>query len=255
MLRRIVPVFLAALIAVSAMSIGCGHQTEYRPHYIGLDSRRPHGFPRFHAENHAESRCPGPPEHGFRAGLFPGAADRGLARNHTLRHLPADAPGKRIRQPACDPLCRLFRTCSRRADITLLPSSVQSRSIRRTDWRPASIADSLCTTRASSRCSSGPSKITSVDRPAAQVVARATDWLAHNAKGPFFLWVHLNDPEAASATSYNASVAATDAAIGKLIAALRASKMYDDTLIVIASDHGESLGAARRRNPWSLSLR
>ena len=30
---------------------------------------------------------------------------------------------------------------------------------------------------------------------------------------------------------------------GKLIAALRSSKLYDDALIVIASDHGQSLGA------------
>jgi choline-sulfatase len=89
----------------------------------------------------------------------------------------------------------------------------------------------------------GPGKSISVDRPAAQVVARAHAWLAHNASQPFFLWVHLNDPQAASATSYNASVAAVDAAVGKLIASLRASKLFDDALIVTAADHGESLGA------------
>jgi arylsulfatase A-like enzyme/Flp pilus assembly protein TadD len=83
----------------------------------------------------------------------------------------------------------------------------------------------------------------SVERPAAQVVARANAWLAHNPQGPFFLWVHLNDPGAATAASYNAAVAAADAAVGKLIAALRSGKLYDDALIVIASDHGESLGA------------
>jgi choline-sulfatase len=83
-------------------------------------------------------------------------------------------------------------------------------------------------------------------RPAAQVVARAIAWLARDAKQPFFLWVHLgvhsNDPQAASATSYNASVSAADTAVEKLIAGLRASRLYDDALIVIASDHGESLG-------------
>jgi Flp pilus assembly protein TadD len=82
-----------------------------------------------------------------------------------------------------------------------------------------------------------------VERPAAQVVARATAWLAHNTQGPFFLWVHLNDPQAAPGASYNAAVAAADTAGGKLIAALRASELYDDALIVIASDHGQSLGA------------
>lgn len=83
----------------------------------------------------------------------------------------------------------------------------------------------------------------SVDRPGAQVVARAIAWLARNPKGPFFLWVDLNDPEAAPAASYNAAVTAADAAAGKLLAALRAGKQYDDALIVMASDHGESRGA------------
>jgi choline-sulfatase len=79
-------------------------------------------------------------------------------------------------------------------------------------------------------------------RPAAQIVGRAIVWLARNPQGPFFLWVHLNDPRSASAGSYDASVAAADTAVEKLIAVLRASKLYDDALIVIASDHGESLG-------------
>jgi choline-sulfatase len=90
---------------------------------------------------------------------------------------------------------------------------------------------------------SSSSSISSTHRPGAQVVARADAWLGRNSKGPFFLWVYLNDPRAASGASYNASVAAADTGVGNLIAALRASKLYDDALIVIASDHGESLGA------------
>jgi arylsulfatase A-like enzyme/Flp pilus assembly protein TadD len=89
----------------------------------------------------------------------------------------------------------------------------------------------------------GPDKSISVNRPVAQVVARANAWLAHNPRQPFFLWVQLNDPEAASAASYNASVATADAAVGKLIASLRSLKLFNDGLIVIAADHGESLGA------------
>jgi len=87
-----------------------------------------------------------------------------------------------------------------------------------------------------------PGKNSAVDRPAAQVVAHATAWLGRHPSGPFFLWVHLNDPGAASAASYNLSIAAADAAVGKLLAVLRARKLYDDSLIVIASDHGEGLG-------------
>jgi choline-sulfatase len=82
----------------------------------------------------------------------------------------------------------------------------------------------------------------SVGRMAAQVAARANAWLASNPKGPFLLWVHLNDPAAAGA-SYDAAVSAADAAVGKVVAALRKSKLYDDALIVIASDHGQGLGA------------
>jgi arylsulfatase A-like enzyme/Flp pilus assembly protein TadD len=82
-----------------------------------------------------------------------------------------------------------------------------------------------------------------VDRPAADVVARANAWLAHKSTQPIFLWVQLNDPQAASTTSYDASVAAADTVAGRLIAALRTNKLYDDALIVIASDHGHALGA------------
>jgi choline-sulfatase len=89
----------------------------------------------------------------------------------------------------------------------------------------------------------GQERSASVERSAAQVVTRATAWLSRNPQGPFFLWIHLNDPQAASAAAYNAAVAAADAAAGKLVAALRTTKLYDDALIVIASDHGESLGA------------
>jgi hypothetical protein len=52
----------------------------------------------------------------------------------------------------------------------------------------------------------GPGRNASIDRSAAQVAARAAAWLARNPEGPFFLWVHLNDPEAASGSAYNAAV-------------------------------------------------
>ena len=88
----------------------------------------------------------------------------------------------------------------------------------------------------------GPGRNALVERSATQVTARAAAWLARNPEGPFFLWVHLNDPEAASGASYNAAVASADAAAGKLIALLRTRKLYDDALVVVASDHGRGLG-------------
>ncbi len=80
------------------------------------------------------------------------------------------------------------------------------------------------------------------ERPANQVVACATAWLARNTPGPFFLWVHLNDPRTPNA-SYNAAITATDAAIGKLLAALKQQKLYANTAVLVVADHGESLGA------------
>jgi arylsulfatase A-like enzyme/Tfp pilus assembly protein PilF len=88
----------------------------------------------------------------------------------------------------------------------------------------------------------GPGRNALVDRSAAQVAARAAAWLARNPEAPFFLWIHLNDPEAASGASYNAAVASADTATGKLIALLRTRKLYDDALVVVASDHGRGLG-------------
>lgn len=89
----------------------------------------------------------------------------------------------------------------------------------------------------------GESRFQSVERHGDQVVARATNWLAGNKQRPFFLWVHLQDPHAPYATSYDRGVAAADAAVGKLVTFLRSQSLYDDTLIVVASSHGESLGA------------
>jgi len=89
----------------------------------------------------------------------------------------------------------------------------------------------------------GKNSSTSVARRGSEVASRASQWIARKSQAPFFLWMHLNDPEAASGVSYNAAIADADAAVGKPIAALRAGKLYDDALIVIAADHGQSLGA------------
>jgi arylsulfatase A-like enzyme/Flp pilus assembly protein TadD len=88
----------------------------------------------------------------------------------------------------------------------------------------------------------GQTRFTSVERQGSEVVARANAWLAR-AQSPFFLWVHLDDPHFPYGTSYDASVKAADKAVGKLIAALQIRKLYADALIVVAADHGESLGA------------
>jgi arylsulfatase A-like enzyme/Flp pilus assembly protein TadD len=80
------------------------------------------------------------------------------------------------------------------------------------------------------------------ERRGDQTVTRVLAWLARNAQGPFFLWVHISDPHAPHA-SYNAAITSADAAAGKLLAALRQQKLYGNTAVLVVADHGESLGA------------
>jgi len=75
-----------------------------------------------------------------------------------------------------------------------------------------------------------------------QVVTSAAAWLTHSAQAPFLLWIHLAAPHS-SAASYNAAIAAEDAAIGKLLTTLHQQKLDANTAIVVAAAHGESLGA------------
>lgn len=82
-------------------------------------------------------------------------------------------------------------------------------------------------------------------RSAAETISRAVAWLGHNTREPFFLWVHIGD---AHSTSYNAGVSAADAAIGKLLAALKDHPLKDQKIdgncaVIIAGDYGQSLGA------------
>jgi len=93
------------------------------------------------------------------------------------------------------------------------------------------------------RAERGEGRYKSVERRGDEVVARAANWLAANRQRPFFLWVNLHDPAGQSGVSYDRAVSAADAAVGKLFTLLRAQSFYEDAVIVVASPHGESLGA------------
>jgi len=93
----------------------------------------------------------------------------------------------------------------------------------------------------------GDSRPPVTERTASEVVARAIAWLGHNAQaqnaqGPFFLWVHISNAEAAVA-GYNTAISAADGAIGKLVAALKQQKLDSSTAVIVVGDHGQSLGA------------
>jgi arylsulfatase A-like enzyme/Tfp pilus assembly protein PilF len=92
-----------------------------------------------------------------------------------------------------------------------------------------------------------------VDRRAADSVARAIAWLKKNRQHPFFFWLHLYDPHSPydppepyrtqyRSHLYDGEIAYADHELGNLISWLKQNHMYDSSLIVALSDHGESLG-------------
>jgi arylsulfatase A-like enzyme/Flp pilus assembly protein TadD len=100
----------------------------------------------------------------------------------------------------------------------------------------------------------GADRYKSVERRASDVVQHALAWLSRLPDGPFFLWVHLYDahdpydpPEPFkthyASQPYDGEIAYADSAVGKLLDALRKHGLYDETMIAVMADHGESLGA------------
>ncbi|MBZ5613384.1 MAG: sulfatase-like hydrolase/transferase [Acidobacteriia bacterium] len=100
----------------------------------------------------------------------------------------------------------------------------------------------------------GMDRYKSVERRADDVVNHALAWLSQLPNGPFFLWVHLYDahdpydPPAPfrarfAAQPYDGEIAYADSAVGKLLDEIRKHGLYDETLIAVMADHGESLGA------------
>ena len=90
-------------------------------------------------------------------------------------------------------------------------------------------------------------------RPGDKTVDRALTWLTGEGDRPFFLWVHLFDPhdpfeppspykEKYAKAPYDGEVAFTDAQVGRLLEQIKSMGLYDNTLIVVAADHGEGLG-------------
>lgn len=86
-----------------------------------------------------------------------------------------------------------------------------------------------------------------------QVVDEAQKWLNHHPPQPVFLWVHLYDPhspyrppepyaERYRGRPYDGEIAFADAQVGRLMTTLTQQGLLEKSLVVLASDHGESLG-------------
>jgi len=92
-----------------------------------------------------------------------------------------------------------------------------------------------------------------VERRAGKSVTRALSWLQKNPHRPFFFWLHLYDPHSPydppepyrtqyRNNLYDGEIAYADHELGRLLSWLKHSQLYDRSLIVMLSDHGESLG-------------
>ena len=100
----------------------------------------------------------------------------------------------------------------------------------------------------------GADRYKSVERRAGEVVDHALGWLSQLPNGPFFLWVHVydaHDPydppppfkDRYASQPYDGEIAYVDSVLGKLFAELRKHGIFDETMIAVMADHGESLGA------------
>jgi len=92
-----------------------------------------------------------------------------------------------------------------------------------------------------------------VERKAEESVTHALNWLKKVPRRPFFLWLHLYDPHSPyhppepfrskfADHPYDGEIAYADQQLGRLIEWVKSAGLYDKTLVVVTSDHGESLG-------------
>jgi arylsulfatase A-like enzyme/predicted Zn-dependent protease len=90
---------------------------------------------------------------------------------------------------------------------------------------------------------------TIAERRGERVASSFVSWMERRpADRPFFAWLHFFDPHLPYSppgpfeASYDGEIAYVDAQVGRVLEALEAKGVAGDTLLVITSDHGESLG-------------
>jgi arylsulfatase A-like enzyme len=90
------------------------------------------------------------------------------------------------------------------------------------------------------------------ERPADEVIGDAIRWLDDAGACPLFLWAHLYDPHrpyeppepfrSRHFDPYVGEIAFVDSQIGRLLDLLDHRQLLERTVVVVAGDHGESLG-------------
>ena len=87
-------------------------------------------------------------------------------------------------------------------------------------------------------------------KPAAEVLAGARGWVEANSGRRFFAWIHLYDPHFPyippppfdrGGDPYRGEVEYADQELGRFFAFLKERGLWERTLVVVASDHGEGL--------------
>ncbi len=92
-----------------------------------------------------------------------------------------------------------------------------------------------------------------VQKTGDEVMDLAIPWLDSVKQKPFFAWIHLYDPHAPyeppepfaaryRGQPYLGEVAYTDQVVGRLVSWLKTAGAWDNTILVLMADHGESLG-------------
>jgi len=105
----------------------------------------------------------------------------------------------------------------------------------------------------------GQPKDSNAERRASAVAQPALKWLERNKEGKFFLWIHFFDPHTPyvppepfksqyAESPYDGEVAYADSVLGEVFAKLKEWGLYQNTLIIVTSDHGEGLGDHKERD-------
>src|SRR5882672_2308043 len=92
-----------------------------------------------------------------------------------------------------------------------------------------------------------------MERPGNVVADQVLDWLGKNSDKKFFVWMHLYDPHYPyrppepysreyADRPYDGEIAFADEQVGRLLHFLKDKGLYQNTVIVLSGDHGESLG-------------
>ena len=96
------------------------------------------------------------------------------------------------------------------------------------------------------------------ERPANRVTDAALSWLRESEERPFFAWVHYYDPHSGYAPPaeyserlddpYDGELAFVDDQLARIVEHLDATGLRENTLIVVAGDHGEAFGEHDERD-------